>query len=84
MDVGSEQTFTFMQGNSEVATPLIETITSGEGWMNATAEIEINLPSNVSFTTQVQTIPMSPFTIEWQGGSYTDSYSLYEDGYITY
>ena len=27
---------------------------------------------------------MSPFTIEWQGGSYTDSYSLYEDGYITY
>jgi len=84
MDVGSEQTFTFMQGNSEVASPLTETITSGEGWMNATAEIEINLPGNVSFTTQVQTIPMSAFTIEWQGSSYTESYSLYEDGYITY
>lgn len=84
MDVNSEQTFTFMQGNTEVATPLTETITSGVGWMNATADTEINLPGNVSFTTQVQTIPMSPFTIEWQGSSYTESYSLYEDGYITY
>lgn len=84
MDVGSEHTFTFMQGNTEVAIPLSETITSGIGWMNATADTEINLPGNVSFTTQVQTIPMSPFTIEWQGSSYTESYSLYEDGYITY
>ncbi len=84
MVVGSEKTFTFVQGETQVADNLTQIITSGEGWMNVTAEIEVKLPDNASFITQVQVIPMEPFLIEWQGGNFTDSYSLYKDGYITY
>jgi len=84
MVVGSEKTFTFVQGDTQVADDLTQTITTGEGWMNVTADIEVKLPENASFITQVQVIPMEPFLIEWQGGNFTDSYSLYKDGYITY
>ena len=84
MVVGSEKTFTFVQGDTQVADDLTQTITTGEGWMNVTADIEVKLPENASFITQVQVIPMEPFLIEWEGGNFTDSYSLYKDGYITY
>ena len=84
LEVGSEKIFTFMQGDIKVAADLTGVITTGQGWMNVTAETEVNLPENASFITQVQVIPMEPFLIEWQGGNFTDSYSLYNDGYITY
>ena len=85
LDVGSESTITFMHGDLEIAPPITELITTGEGWLNNTATIEINLPGNASFTTQVQVIENSqPFLIEWNGGAYTESYSLYRNGVIAY
>ena len=44
MEVGSEKTFTFLQGDIKVAADLTEIITTGQGWMNVTAETEVNLP----------------------------------------
>ena len=82
--VGSEKTLTFIQGETQIADDLIQVITSGEAWLNVTADTEVNLPDNATFITQVQVIPMESFLIEWQGGDHTDSYSLYKDGYITY
>jgi len=85
LEIGIENNFTFMHGENEVAPPITEIITSGEGWMNNTGTIEINLPGNASFTTQVQVIEKNkPFLIEWNGGAYTESYSLYRNGVITY
>jgi hypothetical protein len=85
LDVGSESTITFMHDDLEIAPPITELITTGEGWLNNTATIEINLPGNASFTTQVQVIENNqPFLIEWNGGAYTESYSLYRNGVIAY
>lgn len=85
LEVGSESTITFMHDDLEIAPPITELITTGEGWLNNTATIEINLPGNASFTTQVQVIENNqPFLIEWNGGAYTESYSLYRNGVIAY
>ena len=85
LDVGSESTITFMHDDVEIAPTITDSITTGEGWLNNTATIEINLPGNASFTTQVQVIEKGqPFLIEWDGGAYTDSYSLYRNGVIAY
>jgi len=85
LEVGLESSITFMHGDTEVAPTITEMITSGEGWLNNTGTIEINLPENASFTTQVQVIEKDqPFLIEWEGGAYTESYSLYRNGIIAY
>ena len=78
LEVGSEKTLTFVHGNSEVAPSLTHTVTIGESWLNHTATSEVNMPGNASFITQVQVIPINePFMIEWQGGAYTEGYSLH-------
>ena len=77
LDVGSTQTITFHQSNIEILPPIDEIIDIGPGWLNKTTLAKVNLPHNVSFTTSVQSVPMSPILIEWEGGEYTDFYSLY-------
>ncbi len=85
LSVGDSVGFTFKHGETEVAPPITEIISSGEGWLNNTATIEIMLPGNASFTTQVQVIEQGePCLIEWDGGNYTDTYSLYRNGIIAY
>ena len=84
LEVGTIQTVTFQQEAVEIYPPLSEEITSGSGWLNITSNIEVELPENVSFVSTVQTIPMSPFTIEWSGGDFTDYYSLYVDNELAY
>jgi len=85
LDVGFESTITFMHDNLEIAPTITDVITGGEGWLNNTGTVEINLPGNASFTTQVQVIENNqPFLIEWNGGAYTDTYSLYRNGVIAY
>tara|TARA_B100001113_G_scaffold337542_2_gene318909 strand:+ start:11585 stop:14074 length:2490 start_codon:yes stop_codon:yes gene_type:complete len=75
--VGSNQTITFRQSNVEILSPVVEFVDTGPGWLNKTTSTQVNLPHNVSFTTTVQSIPMSSVLIEWEGGEYTDFYSLY-------
>ena len=84
LEVGTIQTVTFQQEAVEIYPPLSEEITSGSGWLNITSNIEVELPENVSFVSTIQTIPMSPFTIEWSGGDFTDYYSLYVDNELAY
>ena len=84
LEVGTTQTLTFQQESVEIYTPLDEVITDGSGWLNITSNIEVELPGNVSFITTVQTIPMSPFSIEWSGGDFTDYYSLYSGEDLAY
>ena len=85
LEVGSQSTITFKHEETEVAPTITETITTGEGWLNNTGTVEINLPGNATFSTQVQVIDKNqPFLIEWEGGDYTESYSLYRNGVIAY
>ena len=84
LEVDSIQTLTFSQENIEIIQPVEEIITSGVGWLNLTSELEIELPRNVSFSSTLETIPQAPFTIEWEGGAYTDYYSLYMNGELVY
>ncbi len=77
LEVGTTQTLTFHQEDVEIISPLDEIITDGPGWLNLSSSIDVELPENVTFITTVQTIPKSPFLIEWLGGGFTDYYSLY-------
>ena len=85
LSIGDSVDLTFKHGETEVAPTITEIITPGEGWLNNTATIEIILPGNASFTTQVQVIEQGePCLIEWDGGNYTDTFSLYRNGIIAY
>ena len=84
LEVGTIQTFTIQQSGIDIIDPVVTTIIDGEGWMNLSSTYQVELPRNVSFITQFQTIPMSPFEIDWEGGPYTDFYSLYLDGELAY
>ena len=85
LKIGSNQNFSFKLENIDLVEPINELIDEGEGWMNVTSTLEVNLPENVTFITSIQTIPSEyPFLIEWEGGAYTEYYSLYIDGEIAY
>ena len=85
LKIGSNQNFSFKLENIDLVEPINELIDEGEGWMNVTSTLEVNLPENVTFITSIQTIPSEyPFLIEWEGGAYTEYYSLYVDGEIAY
>ena len=77
MEVGSSQTLTFHQSGIEIIDPVTVLMTSGPGWLNQSTPIQVELPANVSFTTPMQTLPISSIQLEWQGGQYTDYYSIY-------
>ena len=76
--VGSQQTYTFTQGTQQVAESFTDIIEEGPGWLNFTSNIEVEMPGNVTFVTQMQTITSNQFEIEWDGSEYTDFFSLYE------
>ncbi len=78
LEVGSQQNYTFTQGNQQVVDSFTDTIQDGPGWLNFTSNIQVEMPGNVSFVTQMQTITSNQFEIEWNGGEYTDFYSLYQ------
>ena len=77
VSIGSEQTLTIQQEGNDLSTPVQYTVTSGENWLNMTTETDVEFPRNVSFVTQTQAVTLAPFQIEWEGGGYTDYYSLY-------
>mgnify|MGYP001166354331 CR=1 FL=1 len=75
--VGDSQNLTFHVDGIEILDPVNTLVSSGENWLNLTSLVEVEFPHNVSFVTQMQTTTMSPLSIEWEGGEYTDYYSLY-------
>ena len=77
LEVGSQQTLTFHQSGNQVSEPIEEIITIGDGWLNKSVEIEVNLPGNVSFSTPMQTMPLSPLELRWEGSEFTDYFSVY-------
>ncbi len=78
LPVASEQNYTFSQGTQQVIEPYSDIIEDGSGWLNFTSSIEVEMPGNVTFISQMQTITSEGFEIEWEGGDYTDFYSLYQ------
>ena len=82
LDVGDTSVLSFSQSGNEVSSPVQVLITEGEGWLNHTIDLEVKLPENASFITPVQTVPVSPIMLTWEGGEYTEYYSVY-DGEIT-
>ena len=77
LSIDSEQTITIQQEGNELLPPVQYLVTSGENWLNLTTVTDVEFPGNVTFTTQTQTVLMSPFYLEWDGGDYTDYYSVY-------
>jgi len=77
LEVGSQQILTFHQSGNQVSDPVEEMISTGHGWLNKSIEIEVNLPGNVSFSTPMQTMPLSPLELRWEGSQYTDYFSVY-------
>ena len=78
LPVGSEQNYTFTQGTQQVIDSFSDIVQDGPGWLNFTSNVEVEMPGNVTFVTQMQTITSNQFEIEWDGGEYTDFYSLYQ------
>ena len=76
--VGSQQNYTFTQGTQQVVDSFTDIIQEGPGWLNFTSNIEVEMPSNVTFLTEMQSINSNQFEIEWIGGEYTDFFSLYD------
>ena len=84
LEIGSNQTFTFMKEEIEILEPLSVNIEDGPSWLNVSSNIEVQLPGNSTFITQTQTIDLSPLEIEWQGGNHTDFVSLYAGDELYY
>ncbi len=78
LPVGLEQNYTFTQGTQQVIDSFSDIVQDGPGWLNFTSNVEVEMPGNVTFVTQMQTITSNQFEIEWDGGEYTDFYSLYQ------
>ena len=77
LSIDSEPTITIQQEENDLLPPVRHLVTSGENWLNLTTVTDVEFPGNVTFTTKTQTVLMSPFSLEWDGGDYTDYYSVY-------
>ena len=75
--VGSTHNLSFHVEGVQILDPVTTSIQTGENWLNQSSTVDVEFPHNVSFVTQMQTITMSPITIQWEGGAYTDYYELY-------
>ena len=75
--VGSTQNLSFHVEGVQILDSVTTSIQTGENWLNQSSTVDVEFPHNVSFVTQMQTITMSPITIQWEGGAYTDYYELY-------
>lgn len=77
LEIGTTHNVTFHQGAASIHPPVSMTMTSQEAWLNLTAELEIMLPGNLSFTTRIQAIPLGPVDVEWTSGPFTDYFHVY-------
>lgn len=77
MEVGSTQNLSVSNWGYQIIDPINIEISDGEGWLNITSTVEIEMPDYANFTTQIITSPLEQITIDWSGGEYIDFYSLY-------
>tara|TARA_B100000900_G_scaffold123763_1_gene104397 strand:- start:10130 stop:12493 length:2364 start_codon:yes stop_codon:yes gene_type:complete len=84
LPIGSNQSFSATLEGISIMDPVASVISGGEGWMNLSSNVNLEFPENVSFITQLQVIPMSSLSIDWEGGDYTDLFSLYSNGELVY
>lgn len=84
LEIGTMHTITANHWGIEIADPVDAEIVAGEGWLNITSTLEPNFPEPANFTTQIATTRDSPVSINWEGGSHTDYFTLYGDGEMIY
>ena len=77
LSIGGNETLTLHQDGIELMPPVQHVVSSGQNWLNLTSIVDVEFPHNVTFLSQMETVIMSPFNLEWAGGDYTDYYSLY-------
>ena len=77
LSVGSNQTLTIQQEGNDLLPSVQYTVTEEKNWVNLTTVTDVEFPRNVTFLTQTQTVLMSSFSLEWDGGGYTEYYSVY-------
>ncbi len=82
--IGTTQQFTFSQSGTQMLDPVDVFITDGPGWLNLSSNVVVEFPEIPFFLTQVQTVQFSELEIEWQGGNFTEYFSLYQDGILVY
>ena len=84
LQIGEAHNVTFDQGSMSVHPVISKALTSQQEWLNITAETEIMFPENVTFTTRIQAIPMSPFDVEWTSGNFTDYFHIYVNDFLIF
>ena len=77
LTIGNNYELDFKQNGEELVEPINELILECDGWLNISSTMDINLPGNVTFESAIQTIPMGGFDVKWNGGGYTDYYTVY-------
>ena len=77
LSIGGNETLTLHQDGIELMPPVEHVVSNGQNWLNLTSIVDVEFPHNVTFLSQMETVIMSPFNLEWAGGDYTDYYSLY-------
>ena len=84
LQIGEVHNVTFDQGSMSVHPVISKALTSQQEWSNITAETEIMFPENVTFTTRIQALPMSPFDVEWTSGNFTDYFHVYVNDFLIF
>jgi hypothetical protein len=77
--IGEEIEFNFTRSGIQIIDPISATIADNQSWMNVTSDISVELPEMPYFTTQVQTITDTNLVLMWEGGNFTEFYSVYQN-----
>ena len=84
LEVGSTHSITAKYWGNDLIEPIPMEITNNHGWLNLTATAEKNMPDFANFSTQIITSSLETIDVHWEGGNYTDYYSLFLEGELVY
>lgn len=77
LTVGNTEILNFEKNGEQIVDPISQIINECQGWLNVSSTLEVNLPGDVNFDSSIQSIETGGYNIKWNGGDYTDYYSLY-------
>ena len=76
--IGDTYNVSFKQGNVEVFQTVSQQIYSGPGWLNVSSMVDVELPESPYFHLSLDTSSSESYEISWDGGNFTEYFSVYE------
>ena len=76
--IGDTYNVSFKQGNVEVFQTVSQQIYSGPGWFNVSSMVDVELPEPPYFHLSLDTSSNESYEISWDGGNFTEYFSVYE------